>query len=195
MFSVRPFRTGVCALLAILMLSCNKDATNPLDTGDGPTSGDYGSGTLTFNTNKVGNFASTGTWSGSAGQGVGSGIWAYIEPQSQVVWIYGLKWRSQSDWDVALLELTNSGAAPTTGSYSFQGSGAKNATLSFATNVSSFTDYTQGYMLTGGLCNITSLSSTGLRGNFSGTGVHTTDSGKSIAVTNGVVEVTFGTAR
>jgi hypothetical protein len=53
-----------------------------------------------------------------------------------------------------------------------------------------------GFAVNAGTANITSFSSTGMKGNFSGTGVGYTAAvmGTEIQITNGSFDVTFGTA-
>ena len=178
---------------ACIVASCNMDNSNPVSSGS-DNSGNYGSGSVSFNTDSEGNMAASGAWTGSAQTSSGAAVWASIDAQSQTARVWGLIWRSKSDWDVALLELSVSSGTLSTGSYSLTQSGNKIAKFYYARHVSSYTDYASGYALASGICVVTGFSSTGIRGNFNGSGAYSSDQNRTLQVSQGSFDVVFGTS-
>ncbi len=189
--------------LVMLMASCKKSDSGSDTTGpNNPNTGSYGSGSLSFNTNSstAGNsWNISGSFNPTSTGQTGSGVMSWYDASSNVAWVYAFLWRSSNDWDYAILELerTPSSNKVGTGTYSFASGTDNTAMLIFIKGASSQTS-TNGnyYMLESGTANITSYSSTGMKGNFSGTGmgISGSASGTPVQVSAGSFDVTFGTA-
>lgn len=182
--------------LVVLMGSCKKSSSNPTSSNNPPGT-NYGGGTLSFNTNSssAGNYSISGSFNPASYGTSGSGVMSWYDSSSNGAWAYGYVWHSSSNWDLAILEFTRpAGTAMGTGSYNFAD---ETATLIFVKGATgeagSGGDY---YGLNQGTGNITSYSSTGMKGNFSGSGIQVSGSavGAAVQVTNGSFDVTFGTA-
>ncbi len=185
----------ISVALVLLMASCKKSDSNPTNSNN-PPGANYGGGSLSFNTNSssVGNFNLSGSFNPTSYGSSGSGVMCWYESSANTAIVYGYVWRSSSDWDLVILEFNRpTGTALGTGSYSFSN---QSATLIFIKGANGMSASNGNeYVLDEGTANMTSYSSTGMKGNFSGTGVGVTGAvvGQAIQVTNGSFDVTFGT--
>jgi hypothetical protein len=187
----------VSVVLVFMMTSCKKSSSS----SDNPTGPDdtisklYGSGSISFNTNStvIGNYSMSGSFNPTGAGASGSGIMCYYVANSNSAWIYGYKWTSSTNWDWSIITIYRASGLGT-GSYSFADNDASISIMKGATSMSGY-DGTN-YVLDAGTANVTSFSSTGMQGNFSGTGVGVTSDvlGLPIQLTNGSFNVTFGTA-
>ena len=183
---------SICLLLcmSLFMVSCKKSSSNPTNPG----SNLLGSGSLSFTGGTLGSFGFSGAWTGSASTGSGGAVEALTGVQDLVYGaiVYGYYWHSTTNWDLAWLYVANQGSALTPGTYTL---GATNKGFQFwfekGANSSSVNDSLE-YILMSGTCTVTSYSSTGMKGTFSGTAVNLVNTTSTINVTNGSFDVTFG---
>jgi hypothetical protein len=178
--------TIVIAVMLIGLTGCSDDkSSNPTDSNN-PASNLYGSGTLAFTADSIGNFSYSGSFiSTTAATGTGVAAWTG-KPSTTSDYeaiIYARKANSTTSTDYASLVISNQ-AAITTGTYTSPGGGL---TFMFekgeASNV---------FVLTIGTCQITTYSASGMKGTFSGTAIRSSD-GATVPITNGTFDVTFGT--
>jgi hypothetical protein len=187
----------VSVALVLLMASCKKsDSGNPAGP-DNPATGLYGSGSVSFNTNStvVGNYNISGSFDPTSYGSSGSGVWCWHYTSQNTVGLYGYVWRSSTDWDYIFLSFSKPTANPLgTGTYNFSENEVSMIIVKGATSIGGSDG--SDFAVDAGTANITSFSSTGMKGNFSGTGVGYTAAvmGTEIQITNGSFDVTFGTA-
>jgi hypothetical protein len=185
----------VSLALVLVMSSCKKDSSDNPAGPDNPAAALYGSGSISFNTNStvMGNYSMSGSFNPGSYGTSGSGIMCYYDANSNSAWIYAYKWTSSSNWDWTVFTVHRTSALGT-GSYSFADNGASLSIVKGASGMGSSNG--TYYVIDEGTANVTAFSSTGMRGNFSGTGVGISDDvyGQPIQLTNGSFDVTFGTA-
>jgi hypothetical protein len=180
----------ISVALVLLMASCKKsDSGNPAGP-DNPASTLLGSGSISLTTSTLGNFSINGAWTGSASGGSGSAVAAFTgqDGSDYGAIIYGYVWRSTTDWDNVWLIIATTGTPISTGSYTIGGD--REFTVLVSKGTSSAGDMSNGYYMTSGTCTLTSYSSTGMQGTFSGTAERGTET---TSITNGSFNVTFGT--
>ncbi|MGD0037448.1 MAG: hypothetical protein ABSC53_09175 [Bacteroidota bacterium] len=105
---------------------------------------------------------------------------------TSATYVAGYTWHSSSNWDITTLVLWTNG----TGTYT-NSSSASGFSFTFVKGGTSSTDYSNTYTLSIGTCHVTSFSSSGMQGTFSGTATNSQNS--TISVTNGSFNVTFET--
>jgi hypothetical protein len=184
----------VCMALVVLMASCKKsDSGNPAGP-DNPVTGAYGTGSISFYTNSsvIGNYSLSGSFNPTGYGTSGTGLMCYYDVSSNSAWIYAYKWTSSTNWDWTVLSF-NRTTSLGTGTYSFAENEAMLSIIKGASGMSS-SDGTH-YIIDEGTANMTSFSTTGMKGNFGGTGLGVSDNvlGLPIQLTNGSFDVTFGT--
>jgi hypothetical protein len=180
----------VSVVLVFMMTSCKKSSSDNPTGPNNPASTVMGSGSISLTTSTLGNFSANGTWTGSASGSSGSAVAAFTgqDGSDYGAIIYGYIWRSATDWDNVWLIIATTGTPISTGSYTIGGD--REFTLLVSKGTSSAGDISNGYYMTSGTCTITSYSSTGMQGTFSGTATRGTET---TSITNGSFNVTFGT--
>ena len=185
----------VVMVFVLTLSSCKKDEGNPAGPNN-PIAELYGSGSVSFNTNSsiVGNYNISGAFNPTSYGSNGSGVWCWHDAGSNTAGIYGYIWRSSSDWDQVVISVYKSSGALTTGTYDFTEQEASVSIVKGASGMGSADG--SRFVFDAGTLTITSITSTGMKGNFSGTGIgYSSDvMGTPIQVTNGSFDVTFGTA-
>jgi hypothetical protein len=180
----------VLIVLLIAIVGCKKDSTSNPTNPNTPASNLYGSGSLSFTAGSLGNFSFSGSWTGASVGSSGTAVEALTgkngSDYSAIIYTY--TWHSSTNWDNALLDLENTGSQITTGTYTI-GNGFA---FMFTKGSTSATDFSNEYILTSGSCQVTSYSSSGMNGTFSGTAIKYSDQ-TTVTITNGTFNVTFGT--
>lgn len=183
----------VCSLLcmSLFIVSCKKSSSNPTNPG----SDVLGSGSLSFSADTAGTFNFSGAWTGSASTGSGSAVEALTGVSDSVYGgvVYGYYWHTSTNWDLAWVYVGNKGSAITPGTYTVDGTNKEFQFWFEKGATSAAVNASNEYVLVSGTCTVTSYSSSGMKGTFSGTAVNTLHTTTTISVTNGSFNVTFGT--
>jgi hypothetical protein len=150
----------------------------------------YGSGSISFHADSIGNFSFSGAWTGASVGTSGAAVEAITgkSGSTYAAFIYAYTWHSSTNWDYVILEITNDGTPITTGTYT-AGNGL---TFMLSKGATSATGGSNMFILESGSCQITSYSSSGMKGTISGTATRPSDQA-TVSITNGTFDVTFGT--
>ncbi len=178
--------------LSLLSISCKKDSSDDNPAGpDNPASSVYGSGSISFTAGALGTISMSGAWNGQSSGTSGSAVEALTGQSGNDYGavIYGYAWSSSNKWNNIWLSVGNTGSAITTGTYTV-GADQKELIFMFSLDGTSQTDMSNSYYFTSGTCNVTSYSTSGMQGTFSGTASNGTST---VNVTNGTFNVKFGT--
>ena len=166
-----------CVLIVLLVaiVGCKKDSSsNPINPNT-PAGNLYGSGSISFTAGSLGNLSFSGSWAVTSSGNTGNSV------------VIGNTWHSSSNWDMVTLLLWTNGTGTDTVGITDNG-----FSFTFLKGGTSSTDISNEYTLTSGTCHVTSFSSTGMQGTFSGTAAKSDQS--TVTITNGTFNVTFGTA-
>jgi hypothetical protein len=187
----------VLIALLVVFFGCKKDessSSNPTSPNN-TTSNLLGSGSLSFTAGSLGSFSFSGSWTGASVGSSGTAVEALTGKSGSDYGaiIYAYTWHSSTNWDNAMLDLANTGTPITTGTY-VPGANNNELAFTFTKGSTSSTDFSNEYILTSGSCQLTSYSSSGMKGTFSGTAMRVSDQ-TTVSVTNGSFNVTFGTTQ
>jgi hypothetical protein len=186
---MKYFITVVIIAILIGSTGCSDDKSSNPTNPNNPASNIYGSGSISFNADSIGNFSFSGSWTGAAVGTSGTAVEALTgkSGSTYAAIIYAHTWHSSNNWDNVILEITKDGTPITTGTYT----ATNGLTFMFTKGATSTSGGSNMFILDNGSCQITSYSSTGMKGTISGTATRPTDQA-TISITNGTFDVTFG---
>ena len=190
---MQKFLSLVLIVLLAVFIGCKKDESSSPTSSNNPASTVLGSGSISFTAGSLGSFSFSGNWTGASVGSSGTAVEALTGKNGADygALIYGYTWHSSTNWDNAFLDLANTGAPITTGTF-VVGANNNELTFTFTKGSTSAADFSNEYILTSGSCQLTSYSSSGMKGTFSGTAIRVSDQ-TAVSVTNGSFDVTFGT--
>jgi len=180
----------VLIVLLVAIVGCKKESSSNPTNPNTPASNLYGSGSISFTADSLGNFNFSGTWTGASVGTSGTAVES-LKGQSGSTYaaiINAYTWHSSTNWDHAMLEITSDGTPITTSTYT-AGDGL---TFTFTKGGTSAASGSNVFVLSGGSCQVTSYSSSGMKGTISGTATRYSDNA-TVSITNGTFDVTFGT--
>jgi hypothetical protein len=179
----------VLIVLLVTIVGCKKDSSNPTNPNT-PASNLFGSGSLSFTADSLGTFSFSGSWTGASVGSSGTAVEALTGRSSTdyAAIIIAYRWHSSTNWDNAVLGLTTANPI-TTGTYTT----SNGLTFYFTKGgTSAGGNSSNMFILTSGSCQVTSYSSSGMKGTISGTAIRATDQA-TVTITNASFDVTFGT--
>jgi hypothetical protein len=189
---MKYFIIVVIIVLLIGSTGCSDDKSNPANQNN-PINNLYGSGSLSFNADSIGNFSFSGSWTGAATGSTGVAVAAWTgqtSPSSDYeAIIYARTMHSTTNFDYASLVISVSTPITSGSTYTF-GNGL---TFMFAKGESSMTSGSNMFVLINGTCQVTSYSASGMQGTITGTAMRSADQAM-VSITNGSFNVTFGTS-